>query len=452
LNLASALLKQILELQDFETWGSVRKHYLPAEYHSLYTQIERHSDTYHQLPTIEDLKLSIRDAQTRDKVYAIESLEVDAEPYMLLEYLKNEYTQREILGSLETYIDESVSFESAEESLGHLHQIVMDVEDKVELETPQDSMQRITLFEDESDLARYLPLGLNTEYDNEIQFSPIDLILVGGQRGSGKSITCANITNSVYNSGKSAIYFTIEMDSRQTLQRVCSVATSIPFSRLRLKNLSVVEWEKVAKWWADRFLESKPLFAEYKDHRDFDAFHSKLTTTCVIDPVRQIDVVYDPSLTVAKIRTEIDKKIKSDMDLGVIVVDYLNQVKRSAMPSRSGGQYDWTEQIEVSKALKSMAQEYEVPIFSPYQTDAGGEARFAKGILDAADAAFSIDAHAPEDNCMSFTCVKMRNASMRSFTSEMNWETLQIGPETALSPKEREASEHKTGESIDDLD
>ena len=47
------------------------------------------------------------------------------------------------------------------------------------------------------------------------------------------------------------------------------------------------------------------------------------------------------------------------MNVGVVIVDYINQVKRSSLPSR-GGQYDWTEQIEVSKALKSMAQEYEV--------------------------------------------------------------------------------------------
>ena len=76
------------------------------------------------------------------------------------------------------------------------------------------------------------------------------------------------------------------------------------------------------------------------------------------------------------------------MDVGVIIVDYINQVKRSNLPSRAG-QYDWTEQIEVSKALKTMAQEYDCTVFSPYQIDATGEARFAKGILDAADAAFT---------------------------------------------------------------
>ena len=138
------------------------------------------------------------------------------------------------------------------------------------------------------------------------------------------------------------------------------------------------------------------------------------------------------------------------MDVGVVIVDYINQVKRSSMPSR-GGQYDWTEQIEVSKALKSMAQEYETPIFSPYQTDASGEARFAKGILDAADAAYSMEPHSQEDGVITFTCVKMRAAAMRSFTSTMNWETLKIGPESALTPTEKEANDQKTGEDIDDI-
>ena len=115
------------------------------------------------------------------------------------------------------------------------------------------------------------------------------------------------------------------------------------------------------------------------------------------------------------------------------------------------GQYDWTEQIEVSKALKSMAQEYECTVVTPYQTDASGEARFAKGILDAADAAYALETYDQEDACITFNCTKMRSAAMRSFTSTVNWETMKIGPETAMTPKEREESDQKTGEDIDDL-
>ena len=65
------------------------------------------------MPTIEDLKFEIRDSATREKLYAVEAVEVDADPEMLLEYLKNEYTQKEILDSLEDYRRNSVAFENA---------------------------------------------------------------------------------------------------------------------------------------------------------------------------------------------------------------------------------------------------------------------------------------------------------------------------------------------------
>ncbi len=118
---------------------------------------------------------------------------------------------------MKNYVENSVAFEDAQESVNHLHQIVLDVEDKVDLEDPQESMQRIELFEPEEDLQKYIALGLNSDYDTEIQFSPRDLIMVGGRRGAGKSVICANIANNVYESGKSAVYFTIEMDSRSIL-------------------------------------------------------------------------------------------------------------------------------------------------------------------------------------------------------------------------------------------
>lgn len=449
MNLASALIKQIIELQDSETWSLLRKQYLPSEYHRIFSVIEKHASNYHSLPTFEDLTFQIRDAGTKEKLLAISSLDVEADPAMLLQYLKNEYAQKEILNSLEDYIDNSLAFEDARESVDHLHQIILDIEEKVELEEPQESMQRIPLFEPDEEIGKYLPLGLNYEYDHEIKFSPKDLILVGGRRGAGKSITCANIANNVFQSGKSAIYFTIEMDSRSILQRVCSIATGIPFAKLRSKSLSVVEWEKVAAWWAARFQDGEERFKEYLEHRSFEKFHEKLRTSCELYPNKQLDVVYDASLTLSRIRAELDKKVKSQMDVGVIIVDYINQVKRANGPSKHG-QYDWTEQIEVSKALKSMAQEYNVPVFSPYQTDASGEARFAKGILDAADAAFTLETWSQEDNCVTFNCVKMRSASMKSFTSTMNWETLKIGPEPAMSPNEKKDTE-KSGEEINDI-
>lgn len=449
MNISSALIKQVLSLQDFETWTLTHKHYLSPEYHSLYTAIDKHCEDFHRLPSMEDLQYGIRDSATKEKLYAIDKIEVDVDSKLLLEYLKNEYTQKEILYSLEKYVDHSVAFENAEQSLSVLHDIVLDVENKVDLQPPSESMQSITLHESDDDINKYIALGLNTEYDSEIMFSPRDLVMVGGKRGAGKSIICANLANNVYDAGKTALYFTIEMDSRSILQRCCAIATGISFSRIRTKNLNNIEWEQIATWWANRFQNGKEKLEKYKETRSFDDLHKDLKVNDVIKPDNHIDVIYDPTLTLSKIKAELDKKTKTG-NVGMVIVDYINQVKRNSAPTRAG-QYDWSEQIEVSKALKAMAQEYETAVFTPYQTDASGEARFAKGILDAADAAFTLEPWDQEDQCITLNCVKMRNAAEKSFTSDMNWESLKIGPGSCMTPQQKDDSSMSTGEDIYDI-
>jgi hypothetical protein len=450
LNIASALLKQIIVQKDLDTWSKLKEHYLPGEYQSIFRILDKHIDNYQDLPQFEDLQYEVRDRKLQEKIFAIESVDVEVDAWLLLDYLKNEYAQIEILDELDKYIDNTVAMATAEENIEQLQEIVLRVSDKVDVKAPEESMQSISLFEDDKELASYLPLGLNSEYDSQIQFSPKDLVLVGGRRGAGKSLTCCNLASNVYDSGRSALYFTIEMDSRQILQRICSVSTKIPLKRLRSKMLSSEEWSRVGGWWAGRFDGGHDLLPEFEKTHDFDTFHKNLTKL-PLHKERQLDVIYDPALTLSKIQSELDKKV-NQLDVGVVIVDYLNQVKRHNAPSRSG-QYDWTEQIEVSKKMKLYAQEYETLFFAPYQTDASGEARFAKGILDAADAAFSLETWEQSDNCMTFNCTKMRSNRMESFTSEVDWETLKIGPASALNPKQREDIENnmKTGENVDDI-
>ena len=449
MNLPSALLKQIITQEDFDTLGNLRENYLPAEYQALHKVMHTHVKNFGHLPTFEDLKLSIRDRKLREKTFAIEAVDIDVDAWMLLEYLKNEYAQVEILDELDKFVEKTIAISSAEENVEVLQQIVLDIGDRVDLKAPEENMQTISLFDSEKNLKKYLPLGLNDEYDQKLKFSPRDLVLVGGRRGAGKSLTCVNIANNVYNQGRSSIYFTIEMDSRSILQRMCALGARVPIGRLATRNLTSTEWNRVAEWWANRFVDGVDLLPDFYESRDFDTLHTELSKK-KLTPDRQLDVIYDPVLSLSRIRKELESKI-NQTDVGVIIVDYLNQVKRSNAPSK-GGQYDWTEQIEVSKTLKSMAQEYEVPVFSPYQTDNTGEARFAKGILDAADAAYTIETWSPEDECITFNCTKMRSAKMEGFTSVMDWETLKIGPQSTMNPKDRETLKDSmaTGEEIND--
>ncbi len=450
MNIASALLKQIIVQKDLDTWSKLKEHYLPGDYQSVFKILDKHIENYQDLPQFEDLQYEVRDRKLQEKIFAIESVDVEIDAWLLLDYLKNEYAQIEILDELDKYVDNTVAMAAAEENIEQLQEIVLRVSDKVDVKPPEESMQRISLFDNDKELSKYLPLGLNSDYDSQIQFSPKDLVLVGGRRGAGKSVTCCNLAANVYESGKSAIYFTIEMDSRSILQRICSVATRIPLKRLRSKMLSKEEWSNVAGWWAGRFDGGHDLLPEFEKTGDFDDFHTKLTRLD-LHKDRQLEVIYDPALTLSKIQSELDK-LSSQLDIGVVIVDYLNQVKRHNAPSRSG-QYDWTEQIEVSKKMKLYAQEYETMFFAPYQTDSTGEARFAKGILDAADAAYSLETWEQDDECMTFNCVKMRSNEMKSFSSVVDWETLKIGPQSQTNPKEREAMENsmKTGEDVDDL-
>jgi len=427
-NLASVLFKTIIAQSDIETWSNCQKHYFPTEFASIWSYINKYVETHSIIPTFDDLRLSVRDATLRDRFFALEKVdEVDIDGATLLEYLKNEYTQIEIMNQLETYLADSIAMESAQENIESLQNIVISVEEKVDLKDTSTNMRKMELFDPIEELEKNVPLGLNHDFDRIQTFGPSDLVLIGGKRGAGKSIACANIASSTYEAGHSVMYFTIEMSSRATMQRICSISTGVPAAAIRNRNLSIGEWEQVARWWSQRFEDGERALSRYLSHRDFDVYHNELTAKPLRE--KQIDVVYSPSLTLANIRTELDKKI-ARLQPRVVIVDYINQVKRSMVSNGRMGQYDWTEQIEVSKALKTYAQDYGFIMVSPYQIDASGEARFAKGILDAADAAFTLDAHAKEDNIISFNCAKMRNSDEVSFTSTMDWASLAIGPET----------------------
>ena len=423
MNLASALFKRLLEESDFDTWANLRKHYLPGEYDRVYDAIEKHVEAYHKLPNLDELKLSLKDTPTLEKVYAIEVVEVDAEPFLLLDYLKNEFTQKETLVQLQKYVEQTISFETAEETIESLYSIISKIEDKVDLKSEEENLQKLNLFYSDEEIADYIPLGLNAEFDEKVRFKRSDYILMGGKRGSGKSITCSNLANTVYNQGKSVLYFSIEMPIREILQRQCSIGAQVPHSKVKYKTLDNMEWFKVASWWADRYENGEQHLEIYKEHRDFEKFHKAIQKES-LKPV-QIDIIYDPSLTLPKLKAEIIKRVRKLGNVGLIIVDYVNQIKKT---SSTTDKFDWKDQIDVSTALKEIAGVLQIPVFSPYQIDNTGEARFAKGILDSADAAFTLEA---KDSSIEFICTKIRGDAKINFASKVDWETLTIGPDNA---------------------
>lgn len=451
MNLVSALIKRVLELEDFSTWSNVRKHYLPNEYHKLFDVISGHTDNYHKLPTIEELKLEIRDSATLDKVYALETIETEAEPFLLLDYVKNDFAQKEVLVGLDRWIDSSIAFESAEEVVQSLERLTSDLKDRVDLVPPEENMQKISLFDTEEDMSNRITLGLNADFDKQFDFLPSDLILIGGKRGSGKSLTSNNIARHIIDGGKRVAFFTVEMKPREVLQRDCGIASGVSVRKIRNRDLSVQEWEDVVKYWGGRYQDSEKDIKQYLEHRDFDRFHTAISRKDLVP--NYLEIIYDSSLTMGKIVSE-STRLARDGNLGLIVIDYINKVKRTG--SHFTDSLDWKEQMYIANTSKQLAQDLGVPVFSPYQTDATGEARLAKGILDAADASLVLDAHTKKDMAITFTATKMRSADdEEEFTSSIDWSSLKIGPANAEKPQpiqksKSSSSSGKTGESIYD--
>jgi len=430
-DLGSALLKQIIAKQDIPTWSTLRKNYLPKELHSLHDRIASFLDRFNKLPSFEELKFDVKGRQVLQQATLIELLDVESEPEILLELLKTEYAQLVAFEQIESYIERSVVFESPMDAVEGIQEIAAFIEKAVDLDGyNQENMQRVELFDDETALSRRVTLGLNEEFDRNVKFTQDALIMIGGRRGSGKSLTGANAVLNCYNNNKPSLYFSIEMTTKETLQRIAAAGAGVSAKRIESNTLTAEELIKLAEWWAGRFVGGEEVYKKYSLQKPFKEFHRELQELELKD--NKFEILYYPELTLATLRSEIERKVHS-LQPSLVVVDYVNKVKLSNFSKK--GQYDWTEQMSVASGLKTLAQKFNVPIIAPYQIDASGEARMAKGILDPADVAFTLDAHKKKDSCITFNCTKMRKGDDEvSFSSKIDWETLKIGPENGILP------------------
>lgn len=434
MSLASALIKKVIEEQNLDTWSNLKRNYLPSEFHNIYRVIQGHIDKYLQLPTFEDMKYEVRDQATLDKIGIIEQEEVDTESYLLLDYLKSEFTQKELISGLDSFIDETLTYSNAEEVIQGIYEVIAKVENKVDLVKPRDSIEKIDLFDSEEEVEGRVKLGLNTEYDENFVFPNDSLIMIGGYRGSGKSIVCNNIAQYQFSQGKGVIKFSLEMNLRQELQRLCAIATGVPHVRIKHKELSVLEWEKVASWWASRYQDGEDLYNEvYLKGRDFTELHRLLIQKELAQP--SIDIVHTPQLTMSKFKAEVLKRLAKNPDIGAIILDYMNKMSVSEF---SSNKFDWSEQILLADHMKSFAEDIQKPIITPFQTKADGEVKWSKDILVPADAAYTLVAG---EDFIEFENIKMRHMEEKGFISKMNWMTLQCGPETGHKIEEEAPQE-----------
>ncbi len=166
-----------------------------------------------------------------------------------------------------------------------------------------------------------------------------DLILVGARPGMGKTSFVLNIgTNVALQTGKNVCIFSLEMSAEQLVTRILSSEAMIDSYALRTGKLDTKQWEDIA------------------------ATATKLAgCNILIDDTAGITV------------SGMKGKLRRVKDLGLVVVDYL-QLMQSDKKTDSRVQ----EVGEISRGLKLMAKELNVPIVCCAQLSRGPESRTDK--------------------------------------------------------------------------
>jgi replicative DNA helicase len=441
MDISAVVLNKLLTEKNLDVWSKLKLAFLDPAYSSVYSLINKYYDKYSTIPSFDDLEATAREGlaqKTLATLRLIDDTDVNAE--VALDALIDQYTQNQCINLLDKFIDKLPIYDSTEIK-ENLASIVLTLDEKTLTTEGVYTMSDILLFIRPDELAKTrVHLGLNNTFDSVLGGAARqELILIGGRRGSGKSITCSNIMINQYESGNSCIYFTIEMVAHETLQRNMSILANVNHQNLKNNTLSDDDILKVVKARAGMYSDADHLVKEYLKDRDRFKFEETLTKTCALKEDNQMVIIDDRALSLSSIDLHLGKmKARFGDNFNVAVIDYLNQIV-----VEGASQFDWQPQVIISKKLKELARKYDIVIVSPYQIDDKGEARFAKGILDAADIALLMEPNSKEDNAMSFETTKIRGAKEMRFTSGMDWDTLRISPISIEKPQQAEKEKTK---------
>lgn len=376
------------------------------------------------------MELTLREGHTQTTLATLKLADVpEISAEVVLDALIDQYTQNETIRQLDKFIDKLPVYDT-KEIKENLSNIVLSLDEKTFSSEGVFSMSDIMLFRPPEDIAKLrFHLGLNNTFDATLGgMAREEYMLIGGKRGSGKSITAANIFVNQYEAGNVSAYFTIEMTGHETFERIMSIHTGVPHSNIKKGTLSDSEVLSIIKARANMFKESDGHVMDFLKHRDRYRFEEQLVRNCKLKDDNQMIIVDDRALSLTALDLHLGKiKSRFGDKFTVAVVDYINQIV-----VEGADKYDWKPQITVSTKLKDLARKYGIIMVSPYQIDATGEARFAKGILDAADVALVMEAG---ETSMTFDTTKIRGGGAMKFTSAINWDTLRISPVPLDNPE-----------------
>jgi replicative DNA helicase len=174
-------------------------------------------------------------------------------------------------------------------------------------------------------------------------FHNSDLIIVAGRPSMGKTGLATTFAFNAAKSGSNGskvLFFSLEMSCEQLATRILSQEISIPSDKIRQGNISYDEFPKFIK--ASRELYDLPLF---------------------IDDT--------PELSISSLRTRA-RRLKRKHNVGMIIIDYLQLIKNN---SKNKSENRVQEISEISRSLKALAKELNVPVIALSQLSRAVEQR-----------------------------------------------------------------------------
>ena len=186
-----------------------------------------------------------------------------------------------------------------------------------------------------------LPTGfLDLDYKTA-GFQPSDLILVAARPSMGKTAFVLNIAQHMaFKANKAVAIFSLEMSKEQLVNRLFSLESQVDAQALRTGNLKDSDWEKL--------IEGAGIIGK-----------SKL----IIDDT--------PSISISELRSKC-RKYKLEQGLDIIIIDYL-QLMTGKVGSRNESRQQ--EVSDISRALKGLARELNVPVVALSQLSRAVESR-----------------------------------------------------------------------------
>jgi replicative DNA helicase len=173
-------------------------------------------------------------------------------------------------------------------------------------------------------------------------FQPSDLVVIAARPGMGKSsFMLSMVLNIAFEEKLPVAIFSLEMSGEQLVLRMLSMISGVGLQNMRQGYLPDEDWEKVLRATLD--LSSRDIYIDDS-----------------------------PSLSTTELRIK-SRKLKKEKGVGIIFVDYLQLLKT---PYRHATRQE--EVAEISRNLKALAKEIEVPVVALAQLSRQVEQRSDK--------------------------------------------------------------------------